>query len=233
MENQASLNFGINLVSDNVYKTDVTTTNSTNYFAQAVYQPLAYPVYVNMGINNSITENDSEENKMKNNSNSFNIGTGYTVETIPVAPTKFSINFNNTNNKDAENQTFEIGKNNITLSAKSKFDELPLNTTLSFSTSMNSDDVADSKYTYNSIYLKGEMMFKQDKIRSYLDMRFSSFGGDIDSQSSQLFNLGGSYNIKQDTYVSSDLGFKIYSNSVNTDADYSNFNFRMKITQKF
>ncbi len=245
IDNRLSLSLALNLISDNLYDEKDVTTTTNNYFVQAIYRPDDL-IYFKLGFNNSNSADDFEPAEGDTTTTSYDInsmnisfGTGYYAENLSIAPTRFSLSFNNSLNKDEENETFDYKKNNIILIAKSKFDELPLTTTLSYSLSLNDNTTViesleeKDKSSYNSIYLKGELNLLEEKLKPRLDFRYTAFGGDIDSQSSQMFNLGTSYNITPDTYVSTDLGLKLYQNKDTEDKDYSKFNWKLKISQKF
>jgi len=167
----------------------------------------------------------------------INFGAGYNVETISLAPTHFSVGFSNSNIKDKEFETYEYKKNNISLTAKSKFNDLPLVTTLTYSLNLNDNTTIDTtgsnlatKYNYNSIYLKGALTFLEDKLRPFIDFKHTFFGGDTDKKTNQLFNLGTSYYFTPNTYACTDIGMKFEQ----TDIDKSSvYNWRFKVGQKF
>ena len=73
----------------------------------------------------------------------------------------------------------------------------------------------------------------ESQLKPYIDFRFNIFKGDIDSQSAQMFNIGSSYEVTSNTFISAGAGLKMYQNSDMTGSDYSRFNFKMKISQKF
>ena len=171
-------------------------------------------------------------------------GVGYLVENMNLAPTKFSLSFNNSANGDEVNESFDYKKNNIVLSASSKFTDIPLKTTLSYSLTLNDnstlieieneDPVTEQlKSSYNSLYLKGELELLDETLKPYFNFRYTSFGGDIDPQTTQMFNLGTSYSITPMTFVSTDMGVKFYQNKEIEDDNYSKFTWKMKISQKF
>ena len=238
LDNQASVGLNLNYVYDNLYQTKETTTTSMTYNAMAAYRSNVYPVFFSFSFNNNLTENPGTQDSLAfaANTNNFNVSTGYTVETIPAAPTKFSVGFGNFVSKDIENSSYENTNSNIVFSADSKFDDLPLRTTISFTTNMydNSsvNDITYKEYNYNSLFVKGQMKFAADKVKTYLSMRFSGFSGDKQINEN-YYNLGGSYNITKNTFVSSDIGVKSIEYTIPNDEDYSLFNFRFKVSKKF
>jgi hypothetical protein len=91
----------------------------------------------------------------------------------------------------------------------------------------------ETETSYNSFYLKGMMKFMSDRLRPYADLRLIGYGGDADAQSSQLMNLGASYNLTSNTFLSTNFGMKFYANDDVEGTDYSQFNWRFKVDQKF
>ena len=66
-----------------------------------------------------------------------------------------------------------------------------------------------------------------------MDFRYTSFGGDVDNQATQMFNMGVNYSVLQNTFLKSEFGMKFYQNLDAEGEDYKKFNFRFKITRKF
>jgi hypothetical protein len=46
-------------------------------------------------------------------------------------------------------------------------------------------------------------------------------------------NLGASYNLTSNTFLSTNFGMKFYANDDVEGTDYSQFNWRFKVDQKF
>ena len=249
MNNRLALNFGFNLSSDNVGNTKDNTSTSTAIFTQAMYKPND-EMYFNININTSGSEDgfvpdedDPVSTAVDIRSTMIGFGTGYYMKQISNAPTRLSLNFSNSLNKDDANSTFEYQRNNITLSAKTAFEQLPLTTLFSYTFTLNDNSQIVKQDTltifvkeasnYNSIFMRGELDLMESQLRPYLDFRFNFFKGDIDSQAAQMFNIGTSYEIMSNSLSSADAGFKMYQNAEDPDSDYSRFNFKMKISQKF
>ncbi|MEA2095273.1 MAG: hypothetical protein U9P73_01080 [Candidatus Cloacimonadota bacterium] len=249
MNNRLALNFGFNLASDNVDDTKDNTSTSTAIFTQAMYKPND-EMYFNINFNTSGSEDgfvpdstDFENTAIDIRSTSISFGTGYLVKQISNAPTRLSLNFSNSLNKDNANNSFEYKRNNITLSAKTEFEQLPLTTLLSFTFTLNDNSYqiveSDTTFTmkeasnYNSIFLRGEVDLIDGQLKPYLDFRYNLFSGDIDSQTAQMFNIGSSYEITTNSFITAGAGLKLYQNSDASDSDYSRLNFKMKISQKF
>ena len=245
MNNRLALNFGFNLASDNVDDTKDNTSTSTAIFTQAMYKPND-EMYFNLNFNTSGSEDgfipdstDFENTAIDIRSTSVSFGTGYLVKQISNAPTRFSLNFSNSLNKDNANDSFEYKRNNITLSAKTAFEHLPIKTLYSYTFTLNDNStLVDSlnvleKSNYNSIFLRGEFDLMEGQLKPYLDFRYNFFAGDINSQAAQMFNIGTGYEITPNSFISVDAGLKMYQNSDEPDSDYSRLNFKMKISQKF
>ncbi len=249
MNNRLALNFGFNLASDNVDDTKDNTSSSTAIFTQALYKPND-EMYFNLNINTSGSEDgfvpeesDSTNTAVDIRSTSVSFGTGYLVKQINNAPTRFSFNFSNSLNKDDANDSFEYQRNNVTLSAKTAFEQLPLTTQFSYTFTLNDNSffvTQDSLTTfveegsnYNSLFMRGEFDLMDNRLKPYLDFRLNFFNGDINSQSAQMFNIGTSYDITSNSLISADAGLTMYQNSDISDSNYSRLNFKMKISQKF
>ncbi len=250
MNNRLAVSLGLNFISDNLHDEKEVTTTSTNYFVQTLYRP-DDKLFFKLGLNSNNSRDDFEPTPEDTLSSPIDIttmniffGVGYLVENMNLAPTKFSLSFNNSANGDEVNESFDYKKNNIVLSASSKFTDIPLKTTLSYSLTLNDnstlieieneDPVTEQlKSSYNSLYLKGELELLDETLKPYFNFRYTSFGGDIDPQTTQMFNLGTSYSITPMTFVSTDMGVKFYQNKEIEDDNYSKFTWKMKISQKF
>jgi len=242
LRNQLILTGGLTITTDNVYdEKDITNTN-TNYYVQLLARPTNLP-YFNVGYNANLSKNDADDpdpddaykESKEISTSGISLGTGYMVDAIDFAPTNFTVTYSNTVNSDDAYNAFETTRNNISLSMKSEFAELPLETQISYTISLGSSEQEDiTKDTrYNSIYLRGLMKFMDDRLKPYADLRLVGYGGDQDAQSSHLVNLGASYNLTNNTFLSTNLGMKMYANDDVEGQDYSQFNWRFKISQKF
>ena len=234
LNNSLSLNLGIKLISDNIYDEKDFTTSTINYFGNIYYAQENLP-YFSFSFNNNNSKNDADStySSVDIKSASYTFGTGYKLDKISFAPTKFGFNFNNLSSVDNAGNTFDFKKNNITFSAKSKFTELPLSTVVSYSLSLNKDKILSQKSNYHSIYLKGTLSLMEEKLNPYLDFRYSKFGGEIDDQNLEIMNLGTSFNLNRDTYLSTNLGLKFYQNNDEDNSNYSKVIWRFKISRRF
>lgn len=240
MSNRLVLTGGLTITSDNVYDTKDYTSTNTNYYIQVLARPHNLP-YFNLGYNANTADNDADSDAQQKEitTNTITVGSGYKVEAIEFAPTNFTVSYSNTANNDEAQDMFENTRDNISLSIKSEFRDLPLETLASFTVSMSdnslkSEDIIEkSESNYNSFYLKGMMKFMSDRLKPYADLRLVGYGGDADAQNSQLMNLGASYTLTNNTFLSTNFGMKWYANDDVEDSDYSQFNWRFKIDQKF
>ena len=254
MDNQLAINLSFNYISDNLYDEKEVTSKSTNYFAQLFYRPPGQP-YFGISYCSNISKNNyksEEENgssyidrSLDINSGNFAFSIGYPVNKIVFAPTTFSFNFNTSFNKDEAAKLFDYKKNYLTLTAKSEFMDLPLTTTLVYSFSINDNinrtydentgfgiNPVKIKSNYNSIYLKGAFSFGEDKLKPYIDFRYSIEEGDV-SKTSQMFNLGSNYDIGRKTFMNAEFGMVFYEDNDIENSKVSHYNFRFKIKQKF
>jgi hypothetical protein len=246
LNNQVSLGLNFNYVFDNLYQTKETTTTSINYNVMTAYRSRTQPIFVSLNFGSNSTENPGIEDSLSFSSatTNFNISTGYTVETIPAAPTKFSVGFGSFSSGDPDENDIGLGNNNVKFSAVSKFDDIPLKTTLAFTTTMTNNDIlaydavndvfapVNSEYNYKSLFAQGEMRFVADKVKTFVNMRLSGFSGDKELTENS-FNIGGSYNITKNTYVQSDIGTKSVTYTIPESDAYSVLNFGFKVSQKF
>ena len=118
----------------------------------------------------------------------------------------------------------------VVFSANSDFEDLPLETIVSYSLSM--EDRLTGESTYNSIYMKGALSLLENKLKPYVDLQFAAYGGDSENSSTRL-NLGSSYYLFKNTFLSTNIGTKFFADSNDDLNDYSLFDWRFKFTQKF
>jgi len=230
--NKLFLNLGLNMIADNLNDEKESTTKSMNYNTTVYYRPTTIS-YIRLGYNNGVTESDGDDASglaLNITNSSMSLGAGYSVEQIKVAPTEFSLSYNKSASEDVANNNFESARDNIVVSANSDFEDLPLETVVSYSFSMEDRDSGES--TYNSVYLKGSLSFMDDKLKPFIALQFAANGGDADNSSTRM-NLGSSYYLYKNTFFSTNIGTKFYANGNNDASDYSLFDWRFKFTQKF
>ncbi|MDO9577227.1 MAG: hypothetical protein Q7J16_05030 [Candidatus Cloacimonadales bacterium] len=235
--NKLFLSLNLNLTSDNLYDEKDVTTKSTNYSTQAFYR-FGSQAYVKIGYMNNDTAND-DSLLFEYTTQNINFGCGYFVKNIAFAPTRFSFVYNNYNSTGKNEPVysdslieFESKKDNINFSMNSEFVDLPLETTISYTSSV--EDGLNSSTNYQSIFLKGLFSFYNKKLLPYANLQYTMFGGDIDKNSFS-FNVGTNYYLKTNTFLSTNIGTKVYTDNdvSNGSADYSLFTWRLKISQNF
>ena len=243
-KNKLFLSLNLNLTSDNLYDEKNVTTKSTNYSTQAFYRFDAKS-YVKVGYMNNETTND-DSLLFNYTTQNINFGCGYFVKNIAFAPTRFSLVYNNYNST-GKNETaytdsiglyeFESQKDNINLSMNSEFVDIPLETTIAYTYSI--EDGTNSSTNYHSIFLKGLFSFYNKKLLPYANLQYTMFGGDID-KNSFTFNIGTNYYLKTNTMISTNIGAKVYTNNesqdlieLNQDYSYNLYSWRLKISQNF
>lgn len=250
MNNQLAINLGVTILSDNVYNKKEYTTTSTNYFTQIAYLPPGLPSF-RVGFTSANSENDAPEpgedefgSQFHMTNSNIMFGMGYDVRQIPLAPTQFNISYSILNSRDEIKKSFDDRKNTVTLSANSRFEELPLTTTISYSYTGNTNDripidtdetdpeIETEKYGYNSILLRGTMDFFENKLKPYADFRHSFYSGDISGQTQQMMNVGARYSLTRHTSFSTDLGMRLFQ-SEDDKSDYSRLNWRFRFEQRF
>jgi len=240
--NKLFLSLNLNLTSDNLYDEKDITYSSTNYSTQVNYR-LSSAAYVKLGYMFNETANDDTlayEYTTKN----INFGGGYFVEAISFAPSTFSLTYNKYNSTginevidDAVLGTSvifesETDRDNVVFSVHSDFDRIPLSTIMSFTMSMTEN--LDASSDYNSIYLKGIYSLLDEKLKPYVNLNYTMLGGDYDKESI-IMNVGTNYYLFSNTFLSTNIGSKMYKNNDEVDGseDYSLYTWRLKISQNF
>jgi hypothetical protein len=248
MRNRLILSLGVNLYSDNVYDEKEFTFNSSNIFTQIMYRPLGLPYFSLMFTSNSSgndQENAADEEALQEldlSSNTINFNTGYYVNNITFAPTLFTFAFSNNLYKDEAEGSFEYQRNSFSLSASSDFSKLPVKTLITYTFAVKKDiietyetsqpDTDNFESSYNSIYLRANFSFQEDKYKPYADLRLSAESGD-QKQNSTMANIGITANISKDMILKSSLGMANYSNEDQENEEYSRLNFRINLKYKF
>jgi len=250
MNGRLNFNLGFNYVSDNVYDEKSTTTKNTGFFVQSFYQPVDLP-YFSIGYNGNYIENGYEEED--DNSYALDIGTGnfnfnlgYEFENIGFGPLNLVLGYNNSYNRDNQNESFDYRRNHLNFSMKSDFRDIPMKAFLSYSVSLNDNETRtfdDSLQTwvnpvkeesaYNSLFAGCEFNFLQERLKPFFDFKYSFYTGDIDRQNLQMINLGSSYKVMQGLFCFLETGIKLFRNKDQEDQDYNRYNLRFKLNYRF
>ncbi|RLC49494.1 MAG: hypothetical protein DRI23_09105 [Candidatus Cloacimonadota bacterium] len=72
----------------------------------------------------------------------------------------------------------------------------------------------------------------EDKLKPYVDLQFAANSGDAENSSTRL-NLGSSYYLFKNTFFSTNIGTKFFSDNNADENNYSQYDWRFKFTQKF
>ncbi|MBN1948531.1 MAG: hypothetical protein JW784_02190 [Candidatus Cloacimonetes bacterium] len=253
LQNRLILNFGLNLISDNVYEEKSATAASTSIYTQALYRPQNLP-YFGLGYQGSFSSNDYTDPNSSDslsisyydlNSFSLNFHTGYFFNNWRSMPTELGFSFTTTSYRDDARDAFNFQRNTVNLNSRTKFDDLPLTLTASYTLSINDNSVKDfepgevrsfaediAKSTMNSFYCKGQLSFLSDKFKPYADMRYTTLAGSS-GNSSLLFNLGHDWQILTNTSFSSDLGIVLNGDRHDADSSVRYYSLKFKLKYKF
>ncbi|MCD4650655.1 MAG: hypothetical protein K8S56_02545, partial [Candidatus Cloacimonetes bacterium] len=63
--------------------------------------------------------------------------------------------------------------------------------------------------------------------------RYSPYGGDSDSQTQMLFNIGTGYKVLPPWFCSTNIGISIYDNQDFNNQGYSKFEWKFKTEYRF
>ena len=243
LNNQLTINAGMNLISDNIHDESEITTKSSIFFGNVSYYSNEYPsIKFGFNINNSENDAEDEEDSDINSefyavSNSFYFDMGYQFGNLPIAPTKLNIGYQNTSNQDKAYELYDNLRSTYSIAFRSYFDDFPLNTLFSFAITTNKDDMSDFDETletnFFSFNFKADYTFADNRFKPYFDYRLTNYGGDMDEQNTHLVNLGTSYYFTANSFCFTELGMKTYGNNTIEGYDSSIFSWRIKLTQKF
>ena len=241
-KNQIYVSGGMNLNSDNVIDSKETTTTSKNIFTNVSLRLKNMPV-IGFSVNNSDASNDTEEDSplfVEQKTNIYNVNVSYKVKQIEYAPTNFSIGYSSFDSEFSFNGAEDglltnVSENsNITFSAKSEFRDFPLETYVSFNNQQKSDD--DKSTTFN---IKSTYKFFDENLTPYIGFKVSSYDVsnnelDVSEKSTRtLFSMGTGYRFFRETYLSTNFYMRNYDFADNSDYNYSNINWDMKVSYKF
>jgi len=250
--NQFMLSLGLNLITDNLSDQKETTNNNTSYYVQAVVRPNGMPTF-KLGFSQSDATDDGEELENSDtgyvygtdqSSQTVSAGVSYEVEAILLAPTTFEVNWQQTGSTDNLNNSYDNTMNTVSLSGTSRFRDLPLTTVVRYSyTASDQKNMSNGDYTaplydessdtYNSLLLKGNLRFFDDRLKPYASMQFTGVGGDSDAQGIQIYGLGTAYQALENLSATTGITMKNYANSDTRDVDYSKFDWRLRLTYNF
>jgi len=235
MRNRLNLSLGMNLISDNLSENKEADSTTLSYMLSASYRPVGLP-YFRVGYNGSNSKKDGDESSYEINSSGMNLMLGYKLDNFTATNTDLNLAYSNSFNEDVANSAFENSANNITLSANTNFNELPLTTKIAYSFSINdnkaiatSGDLEKIENNYQSVYLKGSMKYFEERLIPHLEYRFSSYENGNDNNLLHSINLGSSFRYDRLTQVIMRLGSSFY----NGIEDYSKYSIMLKLSRSF
>ncbi len=246
IRNIAFLDGGLNIISDNLSEQKSSTSTYNTIYIQSLFRLNRLP-YLRIGYRTSTgknkknTENISSTfNPMDTENNVMDIGMGYDFIMMPVAPTKLDLTYNSGTDEDKLNSAYELNSNNVLVTLTSKFQEIPLLTRISFNTALQDSKTELTTGTANKINtsntdfgLHGEYQLLDEKLTPFADFKTTVLGGDQNKQAYQLINLGARYFPLEQTTISTNLGFKSYSNSSKNNCDYNSVSWNLSLSQRF
>lgn len=233
--NQLILDVGFNLIRDNLAGQKFVTTTNTNWYLQSMLRLPNYP-YLRMGYNDNSFADDSAANDIDQKRGAFNIGTGYQFTELPFSITTLDLSMNLSNDKDfSETEAFDLSGTSFQLSIFNRMRELPLVTRFNFTNSVqqNSITVPDESRHYRSFSLRNEYSLFQQTVRPFLNLKLNTLSGDQPQQQITNYELGTIYQPFVRTTINTGFELRYYNNKDLQERDYSLFNWRLNIAQRF
>ena len=233
---------GYSRTNDNLagHRNETNVYNSV--FAQAMVRIPDSP-YLRFGYNlnwgaNELNSNIGDTlifNPTERNSQGFSFGIGYNVAQIPYAPTQVDISWrgNADDGTVNENPIYDNKTQTINVSLISRFKQVPLRTQIGLTMNSNELVLTSEKNDNFNLFLRGEYLLWENRIKPYLEYRTTSLDGDQDSQNYTHYTLGVETFLLKDMNASTWIGWKTYSNSDVQDVDYSSFTWRFMLNQRF
>lgn len=236
MRNRLNLSLGLNHISDNLSDNKAADSSTISYMFSASYRPDDLP-YFGVGYNGSNSKQEGDNSNYEISSTGINFMLGYKLNNFTSNKTDLNLSYSNNTNEDVSGNSFENSSNNITISAKSIFNHLPLNTRVAYSFSINENNLTPASETtaqksennYQSLYLKGSMNFINDNLIPFLEYRISSYENNDGSDTLHNVNLGGNYRVDKLTRLIMRTGVTLFSGSV----DYIKYSIMCKISRSF
>lgn len=236
LRNRLNVSLGLNLISNNLSDNKEVDSSTISYMFSASYRPEGLP-YFGLGYNGSNSKQESEESDYEISSAGINFMLGYKLNNFASNKTDLSLSYSNNSNEDVNGDSFANSSNNITLAAKTIFNNLPINTRVAYSFSVNESeampvsgtDLEKSENNYQSLYLKGSMKFMEDNLIPFMEYRLSNYETSGDSDILHNMNLGGNYRYDDLTRLILRAGTTIFNGS----ADYTKYSLMFKVIRSF
>jgi len=242
MRNRLNISLGMNLISDNLSDNKESDSSTLSYMLSASYRPEGLP-YFGLGYNGSNSKQEGDDSEYEIGSTGMNFMLGYKLKNFTSNKTDLNLSYSNNSNEDVSGDSFENSSNNITLSAKTVFNELPLSTRVAYSFSVNESksapisgaDLVKVENNYQSLYLKGSMKFLGDQLTPFLEYRISSYANNDENDTLHNINLGGNYKYDKLTRLVLRAGTTLFKGAPQSDGsvDYTKYSLMFKISRSF
>ncbi|MCB5230773.1 MAG: hypothetical protein WCX83_03955, partial [Candidatus Cloacimonas sp.] len=227
--NQFVLDGGVNIISDNLSEQKETTNTNTNWYAQALIRPRGLP-YLKVGYNLNKSEDDLEVKEIEQQMDAMNFGVGYNIYQLPFTTTSIDLSTYFANDKDlTDNSSFDFKRNNYQVVIQNKLKEIPLSTRLTLGNTVRTNNFDEEKNTYFQWGLKNEYALWNGMLKPYLDLRFNTYEEDKYS----TYELGTQYQPFVRTTINTSVEFSNNNFDQDDRENYSTFNWRLSIAQRF
>ncbi len=205
-DNQIQLALGVNWQEDNLAEQKESTNESLNWFTQLTVGPRGLPA-LRLGYSISTNENDAEEieSKLDQTVTQMNFGLSYDAIGLSAVPTLFSVGYDVSNGESDMYNNYEDNMSTISLSAVSRFRDLPVKTVLQFSTTSQDFDqeynnpiddpnnasatqlvTEESNTAYNTLYGRMDWKFIEDRLKPFWSISWTTVSGDSDSKTNNV-----------------------------------------------
>ena len=239
------LSGGLNLIEDNLMKHKSETNNTTSWYLQSLIRIPQAPYFKFAYYNNSGKNEENKDiayekesfQKVKNKSQNLIFGIGYNITQIPYVPTQVDIGYQmgTDNSKKSDSDLTDNKNNNFNITMLNRFQMIPL--TLQFAMTLNNNKdllaITNKKGKNNNFFVGATYSLWEDKIKPYTNYRIVSASGAQGDRSYQYYTLGvEAYPIKS-LSVNTNIALTDFNNKDNTPGDYSNFIWRVLLSQRF
>ena len=236
------LSGGLSLIEDNLSGHKSETNNTTSWYLQSIlrltnlpYFKLAY--YNNLSKNKQNQDIVSEFQKAENKSQNLILGIGYNITQIPYVPTQLDISYQTgaDNSTKSNEDLTDNENNNLCLTMLNRFQMIPLTLQFTMSLTNNKDLLAitNKKGKNNNFFIGATYSLWDDKIKPYTNYRIVSASGAQGDRNYQYYILGVEAYPLKSLSVNTNIAITDYNNNDNNTYDYSNFIWRVLLSQRF
>lgn len=233
--NQLLLDGGFNLIRDNISKQKEAKTTNLNWYVQSFFRPRNLP-YLRAGYNSSSFSDDLDVSQVDQQMGTLNLGTGYQFTQIPFSITSLDVGVNLSDDKDrTEAEAFNLKRTGFQISIYNSLKDIPLVTRFNFSNTVHKEQGPidkDDNY-FRSFSLRNEYTLFRNKVRPYLNLRFSTLGGEQEDLTIANYELGSHYNPLKRTSINTAVELTTRDYKDIPDMDSSIFTWKLSITQRF